>query len=117
MPQQNLHEIVFDWLKEHAPIIDRAPTDTQMGALLDRLAAAALPHPEPGSVLVQQEALAKWFEWRHLPPHLQVASQPFQELAYDIIHNIEPGPERTVALRKLLEAKDAAVRAVVKPGG
>ena len=31
--------------------------------------------------------------------------------------NIEPGPERTVALRKLLEAKDAAVRATIDQGG
>ena len=29
----------------------------------------------------------------------------------------DPSPERTVALRKLLEAKDAAVRAKLHPGG
>lgn len=30
---------------------------------------------------------------------------------------IPGGPERTVALRKLLESKDAAVRATLNPGG
>ena len=58
-----------------------------------------------------------WFEFAHLPPHLQVMSYQFYDLACSIVGTIEPGPERTVALRKLLEAKDAAVRAVVKPGG
>ncbi len=34
-----------------------------------------------------------------------------------IVETIDAGPERTVALRKLLEAKDAAVRAKLNPGG
>lgn len=61
--------------------------------------------------------MLKWFAWAHLPPHLQAVSQPFGDLAEKIANTIQPGPERTVALRKLLEAKDAAVRAVVQPGG
>lgn len=66
---------------------------------------------EPG------ERILKWFAYNHLPEHLQVVSKPFGELASIIVETIQPGPERTVALRKLLEAKDAAVRAVVSPGG
>ena len=53
----------------------------------------------------------------HLPEHLHDISSVFHDLAYWIDQNIEPGPERTVALRKWLEAKDAAVRGVVHPGG
>lgn len=41
----------------------------------------------------------------------------FGELALALVETLEPGPERTVALRKLLEAKDAAVRAKLEPGG
>ena len=41
----------------------------------------------------------------------------FYELACSLCAIVQPGPERTVAMRKLLEAKDAAVRAVVSPGG
>jgi hypothetical protein len=66
---------------------------------------------------MDEERMLKWFAWQHLPTHLQLISEPFCELAHKIADNIQSGPERTVALRKLLEAKDAAVRAVVHPGG
>jgi hypothetical protein len=58
----------------------------------------------------------KWFEFGHLPPHLQAASARFYELACSLVATTAPGPERTVALRKLLESKDAAVRATLNPG-
>jgi hypothetical protein len=64
-----------------------------------------------------QERMLKWFEFKHLPDHLRAVSFPFAELALKICELCEPGPERTVSLRKLLEAKDAAVRAKVNPGG
>lgn len=64
-----------------------------------------------------EDRMLKWFAWAHLPTHLQEVSKPFGELAQTICDVVQPGPERTVALRKLLEAKDAAVRATVQPGG
>lgn len=64
-----------------------------------------------------QDRMMKWFAFEHLPEHLKAISQPFGVLAQSICDLVEPGPERTVALRKLLEAKDAAVRAKVNPGG
>jgi len=63
------------------------------------------------------ERMLKWFEYTHLPAHLQEVSKPFGELAASLCASVEAGPERTVALRKLLEAKDAAVRAKLNPGG
>ena len=63
------------------------------------------------------ERMIKWFEYHHLPQHLQDVSIRFSELANNLVVILEPGPERTVALRKLLEAKDAAVRAHSFPGG
>jgi len=57
------------------------------------------------------EEMLKWFEYGHLPTDLQTASAPFGELAINICSTITPSAERTVALRKLLESKDAAVRA------
>jgi hypothetical protein len=58
------------------------------------------------------EELLSFFEWEHLPPALQAVSQPFQQLAQKIVIGLAlEGPEATVALRKLLEAKDCAVRA------
>ena len=64
-----------------------------------------------------EERMLKWFAYSHLPAHLQEVSKPFGELATLLAESIEPGPERTVAFRKLLEAKDAAVRAKLTPGG
>jgi len=59
----------------------------------------------------------KHFAFEHLPAKLQSVSMPFHGLAVTICKCIDPGPERTVALRKLLEAKDCAVRAKLHPGG
>lgn len=59
------------------------------------------------------EHIAQFFTFAHLPPHLQDVSRPFAALAAGVILKLPRNPERTVALRKLLEAKDAAVRAVV----
>jgi hypothetical protein len=66
-----------------------------------------------GSSPTPSEHIEQFFAWQHLPEHLQEVSQPFQRLAHAIIRSVPRNPERTVALRKLLEAKDAAVRAVV----
>lgn len=60
---------------------------------------------------MEQEHIAQFFAWDHLPAHLQEVSRPFGVLALSIIETLPRNPERTVALRKLLEAKDAAVRA------
>ena len=59
------------------------------------------------------EPLLQFFQWGHLPDHLRTVSQPFSELAFSIVYTLPRNPERTVALRKLLEAKDCAVRAVL----
>jgi hypothetical protein len=57
------------------------------------------------------EHIAQFFELAHLPPHLAEVSKPFSDLADMLVATLPRNPERTVALRKLLEAKDAAVRA------
>jgi hypothetical protein len=73
------------------------------------------------------EHIMQFFAYEHLPPHLQAVSRPFCELANAIANGpteaesrahmlvgpLPRNPERTVALRKLLEAKDAAVRALL----
>ena len=55
----------------------------------------------------------KYFEYNHLPKNLQKISKPFRELACFINYNVPIGKERDMALRKLLEAKDCAVRAAL----
>ena len=60
---------------------------------------------------MEEEPILQYFAWQHLPVKLQAISEPFGELAHRIVNEIPQSPERTVALRKLLESKDAAVRA------
>jgi hypothetical protein len=57
--------------------------------------------------------MLRWFEYEHLPPHLQDVSRLFHALAHGIADRLPDGAELTTALRKLLEAKDCAVRAAV----
>lgn len=59
------------------------------------------------------EHIAQFFAWEHLPAPLAFVSSLFGHLAETITAVLPRNPERTVALRKLLEAKDAAVRAKV----
>lgn len=57
--------------------------------------------------------LLRYFAYEHLPEPLQAISAPFCELARVLADDsgITDPAELTVALRKLLESKDAAVRA------
>jgi hypothetical protein len=60
-----------------------------------------------------QDYLLQFFKYDHLPDHLRVISKPFADLAHEIAETVPVNPERTTALRKLLEAKDCAVRALL----
>lgn len=59
----------------------------------------------------QPDHIMQFFQYDHLPPVLAEVSEPFGVIADWIVKTVPQNPERTVALRKLLEAKDAAVRA------
>ena len=59
------------------------------------------------------DRMLQFFAYRHLPDALQAASAPFCELALKVVAEYPMNPERTVCLRKLLEAKDAAVRTLL----
>lgn len=60
-----------------------------------------------------KDHIMQFFEYEHLPEKLQQVSAPFWAMAHQIVSTLPQNPERTVALRKLLEAKDAAVRAYI----
>ena len=55
----------------------------------------------------------KFFDFAHLKPELQAYSQPFHDLAHRVYNMFPPNAERGVALRKILEAKDEAIRDVI----
>lgn len=55
----------------------------------------------------------QYFVYDHLPEEFQGVSKWFYSLAIDIVQSIPRCPQRTIALNKLLECKDAAVRAAM----
>jgi len=60
-----------------------------------------------------EDHIMQFFSYEHLPPILANVSKPFCILAESLARDLPRNPERTVALRKILEAKDAAVRAYI----
>lgn len=62
----------------------------------------------------QGEEMLKFFAFGHLPEGaMRETSRLFCHLAFGLVRTLPRSPERTVALRKLLEGKDAAVRAAI----
>lgn len=59
------------------------------------------------------EHFATLFAHEHLPPLLRAVSAPFGQLHDHLLDVLHDGPELSAALRKLLEAKDCAVRQAV----
>jgi hypothetical protein len=70
-------------------------------------------HVPPGS-----DPILQFFDQhRHLRPDLAEVGEIFGQAAVLLATSLPRNPERTTALRKLLEAKDAAVRAVLYQEG
>jgi len=58
--------------------------------------------------------ILRYFKYGHLAAGpLRDTSERFCNLAYEMEGLLPPGEEKSTALRKLLEAKDAAVRAAL----
>lgn len=73
-------------------------------------------HPAPAEFSADElkaDSILQFFHYAHLPEGLRARSQPFCELARQIVTTTPRNAERTAALRKLLEAKDCAVRAAL----
>ena len=70
------------------------------------------------NAMIQEHYLLQFFTFAHLPPDLQDISMPFAMLAQALVDKLPSNPEQTEALRKLLQAKDCAVRAWIfkQPG-
>ncbi|CBX87959.1 hypothetical protein [Roseovarius Plymouth podovirus 1] len=71
----------------------------------------ALPEP---TYATRMDKVEKLFRYEHLPDHLQEVSKPFHDMAVDLVENLLPSAEVTLAIRKLWEAKNLAVYAAVE---
>ena len=89
---------------DEGPVLPTSHVSASMPAVQD-------PRPAP-----DDEPILQFFEFAHLREDLRAVSAPFGDLARWIVATLPRNPERTVALRKLLETKDAAVRAAVYRG-
>lgn len=58
-------------------------------------------------------AVTRFFEYEHLPEPLKTIAAGCSSLKDFMLDQLEDDPELTVGMRKLLEAKDAFVRAAV----
>lgn len=104
-----------EFLSEHRARIWRSPMEQPESenekSTLPKIAT------EPPPAAFRPDEILEYFEYAHLPEHLARVSAPFGELALAMVNPSTGLPrcaERTVALRKLLEAKDCAVRAALK---
>lgn len=62
---------------------------------------------------MEYDFLIQFFKYEHLPVHLQTISKPFGDLANLLFTTMPRNAELQECFRKLLEAKDCAVRAVI----
>lgn len=60
-----------------------------------------------------QEFLLQFFEYEDQPPAIRKIARPFAELAHRIATELPRNPERTTALRDLMNSRNAAIRALV----
>ena len=67
----------------------------------------------PREVLEKRYTILQYFKYEHLPEKLKAVSQPFCDIAYEMAASLPYNPETSAGLRKLLEAKDCAVRAAL----
>lgn len=104
----------------HAPtgtnLLTFAQAKAMVKHMLEGLYSTDAIHPAPIEFTQRQlddDPILRFFHYAHLPPALQPASRPLCELAHQLVTTLPRNAERSVALRKLLEAKDAAVRAAL----
>ena len=73
---------------------------------------ATTPPQEPPKLKVTPTL--QFFKFGHLPEgQARDVSQKFKEMALEMERILPPNPEKSTCIRKLLEAKDCAVRAVL----
>lgn len=68
--------------------------------------------PDSGTIY-GPSPIMKYFEWKHLPAHLQPTSGLIHDVAVVLDERLPDGAEKSAGLRKLLEAKDCLVRAAL----
>ena len=93
--------------------VERVPPNSEKTFYLHSTQDLLIREVQPDADLPTTDRMLQFFAYEHLPPHLQAVSRPFGDLARHIVRTLPSNAERTAGLRKLLEAKDCAVRALL----
>ena len=88
-------------------IQDLIESDVIISIIDQTVETVSIPDPPP------ENEIMKFFEFKHLKPRMIEVSKPICELAKEMDYKIPNSAEKTSGLRKLLEAKDCLVRAVL----
>lgn len=92
-------------------------TDSEIGSYIDRGYRNFLARKNEERAATQPtqtrhpstEHLLSLFEYEHLPLHLQEISKPLHDLAHSMADMLGEGPELSVGLRRLWDAKNNLV--------
>lgn len=95
----------------HLYMISGFNTETNPSCPFKRRYGAAPKQFTPEEI--EADPVLRYFHYEHLPEKLKSISAQFCLLASITIDSLPRNAERSTALRKLLEAKDAAVRAAL----
>lgn len=104
-------ELVADELSTDPGETDGAWSPVRVTVISVRMTEA--PTQTPPAAPAAPEPIMQFFAYGHLPPDMQAISRMFASVAESVVSTLPRNAERSVALRKLLEAKDAAVRASI----
>jgi|HubBroStandDraft_2_1064218.scaffolds.fasta_scaffold22170_4 hypothetical protein len=101
------------WFRKLGYWLTRSTPEYDLAAEFAAVRAEALTTKPFKEDTMPTDRMLQFFAYDHLPELLQEVSKPFHTLAHGLVDILPSNPERTVALRKLLEAKDCAVRALI----
>jgi hypothetical protein len=62
---------------------------------------------------MNKDDVQRYFSYGHLPEKLQKVSAPICDAAKDMFELVPDGPQKDIAMQKMLEAKDAFVRQAI----
>jgi hypothetical protein len=107
-----IQRLFINQAKQEDAIMELAGAKPELGApSLEVTNPEASDDEKRLEALMAVDPIIQFFSYAHLRGPLQDVSKLFCRLAIQITETLPRNPERTVALRNLLEAKDCAVRA------
>lgn len=101
------YNVMVDELEKLSAVLVSVGVDPHAALAWEANPNLRAPHPAVVDVL-------RYFDYGHLPAHLQAFSRPLHHLAHAMVGQLN-GPQLTIGLHKQLEAKDAFVRAALPP--